>query len=385
MAGPLILIPIGIAIRAAIMRLLQVIIARLAAMTIKSLLLLLKRFAVMSVATEATVVSWSDDVNAATDGEFKEWFDTIKYPYYVSVATILNHHFRTDIFKADDIGQEGGIDRAACQLIDLETGVTLRTLKDKAMLRDDLEDYALRRIKGYTGYELHSLHDVEIMKKDFATIAGGEIARRVGIPLTNILDMDTTKSELLDWAQDQVMMRISDVVSDAVAATMQKGGKTLLAQIQEKLGKKVSGKSLLMGLNDAIVGRYMVRWEAFNNISKEDRRKLQNRMAQRKFRDRGNPESEIYDGRKGGRMEYIPVGFDSQLNPPNNPGVMEKVGTKARSIYEKAKDKLTGKKTPETTAQTTTGYATDNQPVIAPPGMKPPQPPNPDPTQAQTP
>lgn len=70
-----------------------------------------------------------------------------------------------------------------------------------------------------------------------------KIAERVGIPLSNILDPETTKREILDWAQDEVMMRISDDVSEAVAAQVQKGGATLLKTIQDKIGKKVSGKA----------------------------------------------------------------------------------------------------------------------------------------------
>ncbi len=137
-------------------------------------------------------------------------------------------------------------------------------------------------------------------------------------------------------------MRISDDVSEAVAAQIQKGGATLLKTIQDKIGKRVSGKSLLLGVRDAMASRYMIRWEAFRELSKQDRRKLQNKIAQRRFRDRADPKSEIYDGRRGGKMEYVPLGWYAKIDPPNVQGYISDMTAKAKRQYAKMKDGMFG-------------------------------------------
>jgi len=95
-----------------------------------------------------------------------------------------------------------------------------------------------------------------------------------------------------------------------------------------------------------MVGRYIVRWEAFNNLSKEDRRKIKVKIAQRKFRDRANPKSEQYDGRRGGKMVYVPKGWNSTVSPPIEPVErLAQAGRLAKNMYAKAKAKVAPKPT----------------------------------------
>lgn len=294
-------------------------------------------------------------------------------------AFCLNTFLKTDSFRAEELkgnyrqGVSAGVGREVAK----NAGITLRDILDKEKTIEDLEDHALTQIKQRTGYELHSLRNVEAMKRDFARIAQGEIAERVGIPLSNILDPETTKREILDWAQDEVMMRISDDVSEAVAAQVQKGGATLLKTIQDKIGKRVSGKSLLLGVRDAMASRYMIRWEAFRELSKQDRRKLQNKIAQRRFRDRADPKSEIYDGRRGGKMEYVPLGWYAKIDPPNVQGYMSDISAKAKRKLAGIKDAITGAKTAEPPPSPTEAQVppASDKPAPAKPSLPPMLPP----------
>jgi hypothetical protein len=272
-----------------------------------------------------------DDVNG--DDDWKEKFTLGRR----AIAAISNYFYETS-FTAEDLLNEESIGKALAREIGKRTGIPMRNIFNKEETIEDFEQLALRQIELRSGYKLSTLRSVEQLKRDFARIAGGEISERIGLPLSNILDVDTTKSEVLDWAQDQVMMRISDSVSEAVSTQIATGGKSLLQAIRDKVGKKVSGKSLLRGVNDALVGRYMVRWEAYNNISKEDRRKVQLKLAQRRFRDRSNPKSEIYDGRTGGRMEYVPKGWNYSATQPNVPvQKLSQLKRLGKSLLEKAK------------------------------------------------
>ncbi|MCL2344452.1 MAG: hypothetical protein FWC58_01200 [Desulfobulbus sp.] len=277
-------------------------------------------------------------VDALTDGAISAFWGG----FAGVTAMFLNVCLGTDSFKTEEF--EGNIRRGfslgAGREIAKQSGIQLRDILDKEMVLEDLESFALEQIKERTGMELHSLRNVEAIKRDFATIAQGVIAEKVGLPLSNLLDPDTTRNEIMDWAQDIVMMRISDSVSEALAAQVKKGGTTLLKTIQDKIGKKVTGRSLLLGVHDAMASRYMVRWEAFRQLSKKDKRKLQNKIAQRRFRDKANPKSEIYAHRNGGKMQYVPVGCFGKVEEPNMMGYASGVSAKAKSALTKIKDKL---------------------------------------------
>lgn len=208
----------------------------------------------------------------------------------------------------------------AAKVVRDRTGIPVRTFADKAMILEDLEAYALDQLEQRTAIRLSSLRDVEALRGDFLRIAGGVITGQTGIPLTDITSPDQIKLDLLDWAKDQAMLEMGESVSAAVTAEWKKGV-SMLTMVREKLGKNVSPRALLRGVNNAMVGRYMVRLEAAGAgvVTKAERRKLQNKMAQRRFRARGERGGPMWDGRKGGKNAYVPKGWDVVVTPPAVP------------------------------------------------------------------
>lgn len=208
----------------------------------------------------------------------------------------------------------------AAKVVRDKTGIPVRSFYDKAMIVEDLEAYALDQLEQRTAIRLSSLRDVEALRGDFLRIAGGVITGQTGIPLTDITNPDQIKLDLLDWAKDQAMLEMGESVSAAVTAEWKKGV-SMLTMVREKLGKNVSPRALLRGVNNAMVGRYMVRLEAAGAgvVTKAERRKLQNKMAQRRFRARGERGGPMWDGRKGGKNAYVPKGWDVVVTPPAVP------------------------------------------------------------------
>ena len=208
----------------------------------------------------------------------------------------------------------------AAQVVREKTGIPVRSFYDKEMIVEDLEGYALDQIEKRTNIRLSSLRDVEALRGDFVRIAGGVLVGQTGIPLTDITNPDQIKLDVMDWAKDQAMIEIGESVNTAVAAEW-KQGVSMLAMVREKLGKKVSPKALLRGVNDAMVGRYMVRLNDAGSAvnSKAEMRKLKNKLAQRRFRARGDRESPMWDGRKGGKSTYVPKGWDVSIVQPTTP------------------------------------------------------------------
>lgn len=251
--------------------------------------------------------------DSASDGELTKLMEYVRK----AAAGALNYYLGTE-FTESDLASEHAFKVAMGREVSGKSGILLRDITDRRTTEEDLENHALMMIEQKTSVKLSSLRNVDLLKRDFARIAGSHISERVGVPLSNILDVETTKAEILDWAQDEVMIRIGDSVTAAVQARMA-GGVSMLQMIKDRIGKDVRPALLLRSVNDAMVGRYVVRWEVFNELSKADKRKIQLKIAQRRFRDKANPNSELYDGRTGGRMAYVPKGWSAHVDPPNVP------------------------------------------------------------------
>lgn len=272
--------------------------------------------------------------DAASDGELTALWEYLRK----AMAGALNYSLGTE-FTADDLASEMNFKRAMGREVSGKSGILLRDITDRRTTEEDLENHALMMIEGKTGVKLSSLRNVDLLKRDFARLAGSHISEKVGIPLSNVLDPDITKAEVLEWAQDEVMIRISDSVTAAVEARMA-GGVSMLTAIKARIGKEIKPALLLRSVNDAMAGRYIIRYEVYDNLSKADRRKVQLKIAQRRFRDRANPKAELYDGRAGGRMAYIPKGWSADIDPPNEPAAkLSKFGRAAKSALDKLKSK----------------------------------------------
>lgn len=276
--------------------------------------------------------------DAASDGELTGLWEQVRK----GLAGALNYYLGTE-FTADDLASEMNFKRAMGREVSGKSGILLRDITDRRTTEEDLENHALMMIEGKTGVKLSSLRNVELLKRDFARLAGSHISEKVGIPLSDILDVETTKAEVLEWAQDEVMIRIGDSVEAAVSARMA-GGQSMLAAIKARIGKEIKPALLLRSVNDAMAGRYIIRWEVYESLSKVDRRKIQVKIAQRRFRDRTNPKSELYDPqRTGGKMVYVPKGWSAAIDPPNEPVTkLAKLGRSAKSALDKLRAKAPG-------------------------------------------
>jgi hypothetical protein len=273
-------------------------------------------------------------LDAGTDGELGDLWRRVKN----ALAAVLNHFMDTE-FTGEDL-DDGNFKRAMGREISGKSGILLRDITDRRTTEEDLENHALAMIEGKTGVKLSSLRNVELLKRDFARLAGSYISEKVGIPLSNILDPDTTKNEVLEWAQDEVMIRIGDSVTAAVQARMA-GGVSLLQAVKLRIGKDIKPAILLRSVNDAMAGRYIIRWEVYEELSKADKRKIQLKIAQRRFRDKADPKSELYDGRTGGKMAYVPKGWSAHIDPPNEPvEKLSRFGRKAKSALDKLRSKV---------------------------------------------
>lgn len=194
-----------------------------------------------------------------------------------------------------------------------QSGIPLRDITDRQMLREDLEDYALVLIEGRTGYRLSSLSNIEAMKGDFVRIGVGLVGEKTGIALTDVTNIEAIKADLLAWGKGEIMAQIATDLESALNVEYA-NGVSLMAYMKQVTGRDIKPAELLRGVQASAMGHYQEAEQRIAPITKADRRRLQNKINQRKFRERhtiGKKKRE-----RNGGPRYIPVGWGSSLISP---------------------------------------------------------------------
>lgn len=198
-------------------------------------------------------------------------------------------------------------DASLSNALSLRTGVTIRTLKDKDSIREDIETYALDLMQQKTGYTITTLRDVERMKYDFMVIGLAIVQQKTGIPLTPPAYgepwADVIKANVEDWARAKVQTEMAAQVGTALAAIEAHGDlegivgrmNTRLADIGsiQTLNVRQLAMEVAEGLASSAVDRFQL---AASGVKTRSRRSEQLRAAQRRFRERW-----------GNRSTYNPV------------------------------------------------------------------------------
>lgn len=187
------------------------------------------------------------------------------------------------------------------------TGVTIRSIRDKEIIKQDVAYFAAAQIEERTGVHLSNILDRDALKQDLAVFASGVFSQKTGVPINNILDLDGTKAELREWAKGEALRYIGSDLQ-AAAATFDAAGidiAGLMEKAAEKYGvnpntgesmmpQSVDGKSIMLGIiNTALTKQIGVVMNRSAKLTKRTRRQEQVRQAQIRFRER-----------HGNRMHY---------------------------------------------------------------------------------
>ncbi|MGV0950461.1 MAG: hypothetical protein ACOYB3_07275 [Azonexus sp.] len=206
---------------------------------------------------------------------------------------------------------DAGISAAVSERV----GFTIRTLKNKQSIKEDLENHALEIVSQRSGYQLHSITDAAILKNDMVQIGSAMLSQRLGIPAGVLpgdgeaFDAPAIKERLLAWAKAELMTRVEGDARLAIADFAQIGD-------IEALAVELNGRLAAMGSDEAITARQMAVYVsnkmAVNAVadygrvavgmSKRTRRQLQLRDAQQKFR-----------AAHGNRQKYVPLGMHATI------------------------------------------------------------------------
>lgn len=199
-------------------------------------------------------------------------------------------------------------DASLAGAVSKRTGVTIRSLKDKETILEDLDTFTCDMIMQRSGYRVQSVRNVDTLKADLLRIAAAEMTNRLGLPV-GVLPEDGTfkpdevKERLILWAKAEVMNRVGQEIGvkvEELFALYDLEG--VAAEINERLREvdsdfTISGRKLAISLASKIASKSVTDYQAVAlDGTKRGRRKEQIRAAQRRFREKW-----------GNRRQYIPV------------------------------------------------------------------------------
>lgn len=201
-------------------------------------------------------------------------------------------------------------DVSFCNALYKKTGVQLRTLKDRASIEEDLHTYAIGLIAEKTGFQMTvtNFRDVEGLKLDLVNIGLWTVQQRTGIPIGAVSGTPENwavqiKEQLFTYAEAELRQKLA---SDAQGIAAKMGELVDLDALAGELNKRLSDigstqdvdvRGLALGIAQQVSAGAVSRFQAqAAKMNKMDRRAVQNREAQRRFR-----------AKWGDRREYLPV------------------------------------------------------------------------------
>lgn len=190
-------------------------------------------------------------------------------------------------------------------------GVTVRSLKDRSMIREDLENYAVGLVSSRAGYEIRSVSNVAILREDLQRIACAILTEKLQLPLGILpaaggeINAEEIKQNLLGWAKAELLSQVGEGVSISLDELQQIGDvEGLAVQLNERLSamgspESVTARQIALHVSNRLAVSAIADYgRVSEEISKRTRRQLQLRAAQSKFR-----------AAHGNRQKYVPLGM----------------------------------------------------------------------------
>lgn len=206
-------------------------------------------------------------------------------------------------------------DASLCNAFGERTGVTIRTLKDKNLIKEDLNNYAAQLISSKSGFVVHSVTNVEVLKNDLLRIGAAEMTVRLGLPVGvmpgdgELFDAVEVKKRLMLWAKAEMLADMSNDVNLSLDEIRAMGNIDALANdlntrlTVAKIDKVVTGRQIAVSVANGMAEKAVVEYQSYVlSASKLDRKRVLNRAAQAKFR-----------AAHGNRQRYIPLGMNATI------------------------------------------------------------------------
>ncbi len=251
-------------------------------------------------------------------------------------AAVINWLVGENLVSADDLTGKAAIDGALARLVSSRAPFVVSSVLDKELLTRDLLNGAASMVAKKAGFPVRSLLDMEMLKEDLLSAAAGLLEQRTGVKLNNLRDAGQVKADLLAYGANRIAVEtgiylsnpadLEQVKADIIEHGTQIGMARIVEDLQgamnaaDKDGVRLSALLSRAGMNNvkpadmvknanSVLLRYADRrFAQVKAETKKEKRKIQLKEAQRRFRARHcQPWSPMYSGIPGG-MQYVSVG-----------------------------------------------------------------------------
>lgn len=256
------------------------------------------------IAIGTGAVAAKEAVDFLAEGGIEEWWRDVQQEVarHVLQKTGLELHERdpfSDASLSDAFGKR--------------VGITIRTLRDKKQLEEDVLAGASQKLGDKTGLYLSNLKDKEAIQKDVLNFASGKVMERTGIPISDITDIEKTKVEVKEWAITQAYSymasdaKVAEGMFSAAGVDVDTIVSHLNGQLKEKDGAQaVNTKSVLGALVQTGLLQQLARVAGKVAIAAtKTRRQAQLAAASQRFREK-----------HGNRQVYVRVADPMPFKAP---------------------------------------------------------------------
>ena len=193
------------------------------------------------------------------------------------------------------------------------TGVPIRSVRDKNIIREDMERYALSILEDRSGLRLRNWREKDKVRADILKWVSPWVAEQTGLPLTDLSSAEAIRNDIQDYLGDTALVYMSknlaqakEIIGDAakvVGLELQAFAKELeryggYDPVTGRPNIHVDAEMVMLGvLSQALIAAERRRKEKLLVVSKEAQRRERNKLAVRRYRER-----------HGNRNQYIRLG-----------------------------------------------------------------------------
>ena len=235
------------------------------------------------------------------------------------IDTILTYDVKQQLFKivAEEMSAKAGLelnpedpfsDASVSNAISQKIGVPLRSIKNKQMILEDVDDFAAARLSEKLGVKISSIKDPAKAKQDLEAAGLALVSAKTGIPFSvpegEAVSAEVVRGQVIAWARAEVSLELAESANTCLSQMGAEGVdfEATAAVINGKLqamgvDTTVSAGRVAMYVAESLVRDAVRQYGAVaGDISKATRRRLQLRDAQQRFRSR-----------HGNRQVYMPI------------------------------------------------------------------------------
>lgn len=237
------------------------------------------------------------------------------------VDTILTYDVKQQLYKivAEEMSARAGIvlnpddpfsDASVSAAIGDKVGIPLRSVKDKQIIKEDIDNFLAAKISATSGYQVTSVVNVEVLKSDLERIGAAIVSERSGLPLGVFepgqgVDGAVIKERILQWAEAEIITRAAGKVGQIADKLANEADLEAVAQrINGRLGglgsaETVTALAMCTKISVELASAAVQKFgRTAQEMDRKSRKRELGRAAQARFR-----------AAHGTRQKYVPIGM----------------------------------------------------------------------------